>query len=266
MNVYQEGTDSCMHRRPLVALLALLVAQVFLCGCSMNEVDYLHTRFDYELSIKTTTPIENVTLLVPIPTRGDRPAIGHDPISSAFYIDRLPERITPAIVPINGYYYLQLTIPSMDPARPIHVDYYNRTSFDQEFHPELVPQLFDTLHPFGNESLFSPKQNLTLTAGSPEAVQTSGFNPEGYSYAYTIPVYASYVNGSQVEIDSKIRGENEWVERFDAWALNRYTDHYRLVITGEPQGWMPAEGKMTAGEGVYREWQLNLTPTSGAGE
>lgn len=255
-----------MHRRLPIVLLALVVAQVFLCGCLSGEPEYLHTSLSYELYITTDTRIENVTFLVPVPTRGDRPAIGSEQISSAFYIDRLPERITPAIVPINGYYYLQLTIPSMDPARPIHVDYYNYTSFRDKFRPEIVPQLIETRHPFGNESLFSPKQNLTLTAGSPEAVQTSGFNPEGYSYAYTIPVYASYVNGSQVEIDSKIRGENEWVERFDAWALNRYTDHYRLVITGEPQGWMPAEGKMTAGEGVYREWQLNLTPTSGAGD
>ena len=39
--------------RPLLTvLLALVVALVFLCGCSMKEVDYLHTRFEYDLSIK----------------------------------------------------------------------------------------------------------------------------------------------------------------------------------------------------------------------
>ncbi|MCK9276455.1 MAG: hypothetical protein M0P22_00010 [Methanoculleus sp.] len=219
----------------------------------------------YFTSPKTTTPIENVTLLVPIPTRGDRPTLGHTQISDAFYADRLPDHNTPAIVPVDGCYYLRLTVPYMDPAEPIYVDYYNRTSFDQEFRPEFVPQLINTLHPFGNESLFSPKQNLTLTAGSPEAVRTSGYNPGGYSYSYTIPVYVYYENGSQVEIYSNIRGENEWVERFDAWALNRYTDHYRLVITGDPQGWMPAEGEVTAGQGVYREWQLapSSTPSSG---
>ena len=264
MNVYQEGTDSCMRCRLLVVLLALVVALVFLCGCSMKEVDFLHTHFEYELSIKTTTPIENVTLLVPIPTRGDRPALGHDPISDAFYADRLPERYDCAIVPVDGQYYLRLTTPSMDPTEAIGVRYYNRTSLG-DFRSEIVPQLIETQYPFGNESLFSPKQNLTLIAGTPGIVETRGINP-GYSYSYTIPVYVYYENASQVEIYSDIRGENEWLEQFDAWAPNRYYDRYHLVITGEPQGWMPAGGEVTAGKGIYREWQLNRSTTSGSEE
>ncbi|MDD3856793.1 MAG: hypothetical protein PHP43_01940 [Methanoculleus sp.] len=254
-----------MRFRPLVVLLALLVAQVFLCGCFSDEPQYPHTRITYELSIRTATPIENVTLLIPIPTRGDRPAIGPVSISDELYTDRLPEHITSAIVPVDGQYYLRLTAPSMDPARPIRVDYYNYTSFGDKFRPGIVPQLIDTRYPFGNESLFSPKQNLTLIAGTPEAVQTSGSYP-GCRYSYTIPVYACYENGSRIEIYSDTCCENGWAEQFDAWMLNRYSDRYHLVITGDPQGWMAAEGEVTAGYGSYREWQLNASTTSGAGE
>jgi len=265
MNVYQERTDFCMRFRPLVVLLALLVAQVFLCGCLSGGPQDFSVSSSYTLHITTDTRIENVTLLVPIPTRGDLSAIGHDPISDAFYTNRLPEYITPAIVPVDGQYYLRLTAPFLSPGEPVWVNYENYTFLAGDFRPEVVSQMVNTLHPLGNESLFSPKQNLALTAGSPEAVETRGINP-GCRYSYTIPVYAHYENGSRVEISSRIKSESGWAEQFDAWALNRYYDRYHLVITGDPQGWMPAGGEVTAGYGIYREWQLNFSTTSGAGK
>ena len=278
MNVYQEGTDSCMRCRLLVVLLALVVAQVFLSGCLSGEPQDLYTYFRYELSIETATPIENVTLLVPIPTRGDRPVIGHNPISDAFYTDSgnfqkyppspsaLPGHYDFTLIPVDGQYYLRLTAPYMNPAEPIGVRYYNRTSLGDKFRPEVVPRLIETRHPFGNESLFSPKQNLTLTASSSGTPNERGYyNPEGYRYSYTIPVYAHYENGTQVSISSEIEGSNRWLEGFDFAGQNRYSDAYSLTITGEPQGWMPAEGKVTVGQGDYREWQLNLSATSGSG-
>jgi len=256
-----------MHRRLLVILLALVVALVFLCGCFSDEPDFFETFHAYELRIQTTTHIENVTLLVPVPMRGDLPAIGHDPITDAFYTNRLPEHITPAIVPVDGQYYLRLTTPYMNPAEPIGVRYSNRTSLGDKLRPEVVPQLIDTRHPFGNESLFAPKQNLTLTASSSGTPNERGYyNPGGNRYSYTIPVYAHYENGTQVSISSKVTGANLWLEGFDFAGQNRYSDAYSLTITGDPQGWMPAEGKVTAGQGGYREWQLNSSPTSGAGE
>ncbi|UYU19257.1 MULTISPECIES: hypothetical protein [Methanoculleus] len=265
MNVYQEETCFCMHRRPLVVLLVLVVAQVFLCGCTSSGPQDFSVSSSYTLHITTDTRIENVTLLVPIPARGDLPAIGHDPISDAFYANRFPEHITPAIVPIDGQYYLRLTAPFLSPAEPVRVNYENYTSLAGDFRPEIVPQMVETRYPFGNESLFLPKQNLALTAGSPEAVETRGINP-GCRYSYTIPVYAYCENGSRIEVYSTIWGRNGWVEQFDAGALNQYSDRYHLVITGEPQGWMAADGVMTAGEGIYREWQLNASTTSGSGE
>ena len=262
-----------MHRRLPVVLLALLVALVFLCGCLSGEPQDLSMSSSYTLRITTDTHIENVTLLVPIPTCGDRPAIDHDPISDAFYSEKLrryppypstiPEHFALAVVPVDGQYYLRLTAPFMDPAEPVWVNYENYTPLAGDFRPEVVSQMVNTLHPLGNESLFPPKQNLTLTAGSPEAVETRGINP-GCRYSYTIPVYAHYENGSRVEISSNIMGGNGWAEQFDAWMLNRYYDRYHLVITGDPQGWMPAEGEVTAGYGSYREWQLNSSTTSGA--
>ncbi|PKL61310.1 MAG: hypothetical protein CVV31_12070 [Methanomicrobiales archaeon HGW-Methanomicrobiales-2] len=267
-----------MRCRLLVVLLALVVAQVFLSGCLSGEPQDLYTYFRYELSIRTATPIENVTLLVPIPTRGDQPAIGPEQISGELYTDpgnlrkgpsdpsTLPEHYDFAIIPVDGQYYLRLTTPYMNPAEPIGVRYYNRTSLGDKFRPEVVPRLIETRHPFGNESLFSPKQNLTLTASSSGTPNERGYyNPEGYRYSYTIPVYAHYENGTQVSISSEIEGSNRWLEGFDFAGQNRYSDAYSLTITGEPQGWMPAEGKVTVGQGDYREWQLNLSATSGSG-
>ncbi|MDD3856792.1 MAG: hypothetical protein PHP43_01935 [Methanoculleus sp.] len=262
----------------LVALLVLLAVLLCLRGISSGEPQDPHTYFRYELSIRTATPIENVTLLIPIPTRGDRPIIGPEPISGAFYTDpgnlpkrpsdpsTLPEHYDFAIVPLDGQYYLRLTAPHMNPAEPIDVRYSNRTPLG-DIRPEVVPQLIDTRHPFGNESLFAPKQNLTLTASSSGTPNERGYyNPGGYRYSYTIPVYAHYENGTQVSISSEIEALNRWFEGLDLEGLNRYSDAYSLTITGEPQGWMLADGELTAGKGIYREWQLNASPTSGAEE
>lgn len=266
MNVYPRCASPSM--RPLLTvLLALVVALVFLCGCLSGEPDFFETFRMYKLHIQTDAPIENVTLLVPIPMHGDRPAIGSVLLSDAFYADHLPERYTLSVVPVDGGYYLRVAAPFLDPAEPIHVDYYNSTTLSQRFRPEVVPQLINTLHPLGNESLFAPKQNLTLTAGSPGAVQTSGaYNPDGYRYSYVIPVYAYYENGTRVEIVSVIEGTNWWREGFDRNWNNQYSDCYYLTVTGDPQGWMPAEGEVTAGQGIYREWQLAPSPTTGLRE
>ena len=264
-----------MHRRLLVVLLALLVALTFLCGCFSEEPHNIVKFYSYSLGIKTTTPIENVTFLIPVPTRDDRPAIGSISISDEFYDPdndfhssyplRIPEHYTLTVVPVDGQYYLRLTAPFMDPAEPVSMIFHNRTSLAGDLRPDIVPLMINTLHPLGNESLFSPKQNLTLTAGSPDVVQTSGYNLRGYSYSYTIPVYAYYENGTRVDITSSMWGHNEWDAGFDGGGSNQYSDRYRLTVTGKPQGWVSAEGVMTAGEGSYREWQLNSSPTSGAG-
>ncbi|MDD4255223.1 MAG: hypothetical protein PHP59_07590 [Methanofollis sp.] len=246
-----------MHRRALAPLLVLVIALVFLSGCFSQEPSFLHTIYTYELQIRTDAPIENVTFLVPLPTRGDRPAVGPEPITVDFYSDQLSQNITPAIVRVEGRQYLRLTAPFMHADGSIHVNYRNYTSIEK-FSPDAIPKLIDTLHPFGNESLFFPKQNFTPTE------ETYGTNP-GYFYTYVIPVYAYYENGTQVKISSEIKGVNEWVESFDAWISNRYSDRYRLTITGEPQGWMPADGKMIRGSGVYREWQVDPTPNVSVG-
>jgi hypothetical protein len=246
-----------MPRRALAFLLILVIALVFLSGCFSQEPSYFSTLYSYSLEIETGAPIENVIFLVPLPTCGDRPTVGPESITVDFYSDRLSQNITPAIVQVKGRQYLRLTTPFMHVDGSIHVYYRNYTSM-KEFSPDIIPQLINTLHPFGNESLFFPKQNFTPTE------ETYGTNP-GYFYTYVIPVYAYYENGTQVKISSEIEGVNEWVEFFDAWISNRYSDSYRLTITGEPQGWMPADGKMIRGAGTYREWQVEPTPDASAG-
>ncbi|WP_265582391.1 YIP1 family protein [Methanofollis aquaemaris] len=238
---------------PVFALVLFFIALFVLFSNIPEGPSYLSTRYTYDLSIQTRTPIENVTFLLPAPTCGDRPAIGPEPITDAFYSDRLPENVTSALVQVDGRHYLRLTAPSMDAGEEISVSYHNYTSLSRKFGPEVVPQLIDTLHPFDNESLFAPTQ------GPPGEVKTRGNNP-GFSYSYTIPVYAHYENGTRVEIASEIKGVNSWSEFFDAWMNNQYSDRYHLVISGEPEGWMYAGGTMTAGSGIYREWQVGSLP------
>ncbi|MDD3621874.1 MAG: Yip1 family protein [Methanofollis sp.] len=242
---------------PVLGLVLFFIALFVVFSNIPEGPSYLSTRYTYDLSIQTQTPIENVTFLLPVPTYHDRPAIGSEPITDTFYSDRLPENVTSTLVQVDGRYYLRLTTPSMDAGDEISLHYQNRTSLDKEVDPEAVPQMINTLHPFGNESLFAPAQGLTPVGGlgAPGEGKAHGTDP-GFSYSYTIPVYAHYENGVQVEIASDIEGVNSWAEYFDAWMSNWYSDRYSLTITGEPEGWTSAEGTVVAGAGVYREWQV----------
>lgn len=248
---------------PVLALLLFVLPLIILSGSISEEPSFLSTRYAYDLTIQTETPIENVTFLLPIPTCGDRPAIGPEPITDEFYSSRLPENVTSTLVLVEGRPYLRLTTPFMDAGEEISIDYQNYTSLGQNFSPEVVPQLVNTLHPFDNESLFSSGQDLTRADCSPGEVKTHGTNP-GYSCTYAIPISAYYENGTQVEISSGIEGANDWREFFDAWISNHYSDRYHLTITGEPQGWISADGRVVAGSGIYREWQVGSLPASDA--
>ncbi|WP_067048615.1 YIP1 family protein [Methanofollis ethanolicus] len=248
---------------PGIALVLFFIALVVVFSNIPEGPSYLSTRYTYDLSIQTRTPIENVTFLLPVPTYHNRPAIGPEPITDDFYSSRLPENVTSTLVLVDGRHYLRLTTPHMDAGDEISLDYQNYTSLGQNFSPEVVPQLVNTLYPFNNESLFSSGQNLTHADCSPGEVKTHGTNP-GYSCTYAIPISAYYDNGTQVEISSGIEGANDWREFFDAWISNHYSDRYHLTITGEPQGWTSANGRVVAGSGVYREWQVGPLPASDA--
>jgi len=275
-----------MCLRSLGILLALVVTLVFLCGCFSEEPRYIYTAYKYQIEIDMNTFIENATFLLPIPTRDGLPAIGHDPISGELYadhtfaghVDGAPPgyghlnytylNYTQSIVLVDGRYYLQLALPFIGGRDTILIFYNNLTALGYgNSSPEIVRQMIDTQHPFGNESLFSPAQNLTPTAGSPEKPSGSGYyDPDGYDYSYTVPVYAHYENAGRVEISSRVEGENTWGHGFDEVEFNRYTDTYNLVITSNSQGWTTAEGVVTAGQGAYREWQLNSSPEASGGE
>ena len=200
-----------MRFRPLAVLLVLFVTLIFLCGCFSDEPQGLHTRFMHKLSIKTTTPIENVTFLVPVPTRDDMPAIGRNPISDAFYVDRLPEHYDCTIIAVDGQYYLQLTAPQMDPARPIHVDYYNYTSFGDTFRPEVIPQLRSTKHwypspatnPWSSRPTAEPH---TDNRQAPQGLLKRVINP-GCRYSSYHPRYAYYEKKRRIENLFDIWGE-----------------------------------------------------------
>ena len=55
-----------MRFRLLVALLAFLVALVFLSGCLSEEPHYIYIAHKYQLEITTDTFIENATFLLQI--------------------------------------------------------------------------------------------------------------------------------------------------------------------------------------------------------
>lgn len=246
---------------PVLALLLFVLPLIILSGSASEEPSFLSAHYTYGLTVRTETPIENVTFLLPVPTCGDSPAIGPEPITDDFYSGRLPENVTSARVLVEGRPYLRLTAPAMDAGEGISLEYQNFTSLGQNFSPEVVPHLVNILHPFGNESLFSSGQDLTRAEGSPAEVKTHGNNP-GYSCTYTVPVYAYYEKGTRVEISSGIEGRNDWREFFDAWMSNHYSDRYHLTITGEPEGWTSADGRVAAGSGIYREWQVGPLPAS----
>jgi hypothetical protein len=227
----------------LISLIGLITA--FSACIDLFQGRVVETSFssyyDYQIWIQSSAPVYNLTLYLPLPIQNGTPKIGTllftaETFSNNSYVrSSLPSNFHSAIEDVNGIPYLKITADAMIQDLEYNFEY------REVIHTPAYTYLVNTRYPLGNESLFSPKFNLSEYTHVPAAVN------------YSTLIYADYRmegSGTLVIMDG-LMGSNWWYLTSDASIGNNYSDDISLRIYDESHGWQKVKGKMTVGNGEY---------------
>jgi len=241
--------------------------------------DSLMSNYEYDIIIESNSTLQNVTLYLPVPVLENESAIGLEIVNGDYYnkpsnwnlsledteYGLMLKIETAEIKPI--YHPLPVAVPEPEPGSediedeipeeeqivesyeyseetPVLVSVDFRTSVEAD-------HLVNTRFPIGNESVFLPKHNLRKSEGDSTVPRSEHLNPEYFDYESL--VYARYdaSNDADVQIFVELNGRNDWW--IYGWQYNEYIDRIFIQLTGPQAGWVPAEGKLTTGDGIYKE-------------
>jgi len=239
---------------PALLCIALLLA----AGCtgSPESLDSYQSRYQYDLDIRFTEPLQNVTLLLPYP------APGFDPILSDFY--GMPDGWEAGIVTIDEMPFLSLTAEEMIPR-------YHGMPIAIEPGKENLPPTFPPSDRYSEETPILRAENIGIRHDAGRTIQTKhpqetepllphtpsegncailGMGREPCT-AITSPVYLSYDSSpdTNVEVWVRFSGSNEWWSL--GWTGNSYTQLSSIQLTGPYDGWSEMHGDMVVGSGRY---------------
>jgi hypothetical protein len=247
-----------LRRRTIFILVVILLAVIFFGWLTWqfdqaSRLSERHTYF-YSIDLTYTTPIDNVTLILPVPE------LNNTPMFMASLLNKSAYGISPdwdlTIVYENGTPMLEIRAARMVPeyhGYPIPIEpgasvlpttrvpgheYSSDT-------PVLIPVTvavmettgspIDTRHPVGHEPVFFPG-----------GVFTPGHNFP--TYDHTVPVYVNYTSEKPVAISLRVSvyGSNGiWR---GGWVSNTYSDTVVVETADGRQGWIDGDGELiTAG-------------------
>jgi hypothetical protein len=266
-------------------IFVLIIAAMGIAGIHAKE-ESMMADYSYELSLSTSKPLYNATLLIPLPCRYETESGEYDTFInlsdvSCKYFDQ-PD-ISMQIESWNGYTVLNISSKSILPLYKNHIDpipiypgqneselpptpatvYSNNYSsgtqeqVSMEIHRYIKKDSgeIDTKQPFDNEELMRPFTILNMTGkddGFFSKDYFSGKISDEYSKSQIeVPVFLSYETDRDniLDISSSVRGANEWW--CFGWSGNSYEQRIGNSFGGSRNGTYMLEGYLVAGEGVY---------------
>ncbi len=121
------------------------------------------------------------------------------------------------------------------------------------------PYWVDTRQPLGNETVFFPKYNVSITQPVSRTYTRGSsiyFNPVLLQYQTKIYAEFESQDATSVHIIARLDGYNQWVEEFDAWRGNYYSDSFQKSFYRSANGWYLVEGKMESRSGKYLDGNI----------
>ena len=268
----------------LVLIVVLVMFSAMIIGFfSFTASESAQSVYLYELTLSTSGPIENVVLLIPVPsyyhpdTGQNETVIDMSRVSFTHF-----ERsggITAKIEPVNGIPMLNISADRIDPVyknriepiaimpgqneselpRPTQI-YSSRYSEETPVLVAMELHLYvsdagheiNTRMPFGNEPLFMPSRIIETISNSEGGMYEDYYLSGGMSGAFIeVPFILSYTAGDDnvLTISSEFQGTNQWW--VGGWRSNAYRERVTHAFTGESNGTYWVKGVLTTGEGVY---------------
>ncbi|MCC7565987.1 MAG: hypothetical protein KO206_06910 [Methanomicrobiaceae archaeon] len=266
-------------KRSTKAILIIILAVVGIVAAISFIDAYFYTQSahvtrDYRVVVTTNSTLENVTLMLPLPSHHGRSEIGEAILAGEAY--GIPAGWNCTLAEVDGGVMLRIVAEEIVPVyrnriMPIPIEpgeepaetptFVYATAYSEET-PELQSirfgvsimdreQEINTRYPLGNESVLSPKRNLTRAEEHPTPGPEGRESTASY-YLFECPVYAEYGTDpdTTVAIEIEYGGWNQWWVL--GWSGNWFVERCRITLTGPEPGWQYASGSLRAGMGRYR--------------
>lgn len=262
-------------------ILAIIIFAAILMVVGITSIylkeDSMRAGYSYDLTLSTSKPVYNATLLLPLPCGYDDESGEYNTflsLSEVSFHNFDTDNISVQVDVQNGYRVLNISSKTILPLYKNHImpiailPGQNRselppapaTVYSHSYSPETpvsVPMEIhlyyletdseiNTKQPFEKEQLMRPFTVLNR-AGKDE-----GFFSNDYSESQIeVPVYLSYKTDPDniLDISSSVRGANEWWSF--GWSGNSYRQRIGSSFEGSCNGTYILEGVLTAGEGAY---------------
>ncbi|MBP2144949.1 hypothetical protein J2129_000403 [Methanofollis sp. W23] len=267
----------------VILVAALVVSFVLVLGYfSLTAPETSQAVYDYDLELSTTGPLENATLLIPLPsyynaTTGENTTVVN--LSRTSFENFDTEKISVEIEEVNGVPMLNISadritplytnriepIPIMpgenesDLPQPTHIyaDHYSEETpvpVEMELHmlDTAVDHEIDTRTPLGHEPLFMPYQITENFSRAEGGMDDDYYLSEGSSGCFVeVPFILTYEADDEnvLSISTEFQGTNQWWVL--GWQSNSYWQRIRHEFQGACNGTYPVRGVLITGEGVY---------------
>lgn len=241
----------------------------------------VESSYHYDLTISTSGPIENVVLLLPLPSRYN-PDTGTNvtpfALSRTSFTNFDRDNISIRIEDVREIPMLKISADRIDPLyknrimpigimpgqneselpKPTHV-YSNRSSEETPVLIEMELSMLDTnpgheietRAPVGTEPLFTPYRIVSDLSESSGPSDDYYVHPGDSGYVVEVPFILSFDADDEnvLSISSRFLGTNQWW--ILGWQSNSYRESLRHEFTGPCNGTYPVRGVLVTGEGVY---------------
>jgi hypothetical protein len=268
----------------IVILVVILVAVfVSILGYfSLTASESAHSAYTYELTLSTTGPLDNATLLVPVPSYYNAESGKNETIidlSRVSFTNFDRENISAQIEEVNGVPMLKISADRISPLyknritpipimpgqdeselpQPTHIysDRYSEETpelveMEMRMYDTSVGHEIDTKTPVGKEPLFMPYR-ITDTISSSDGTRYGFYYvSEGSTgYVFEAPFILSYTADDEnvLTISSEFQGINQWW--VGGWQSNSYRERMRHEFRGGCNGTYQVTGVLITGDGVY---------------
>ncbi|MDD1667191.1 MAG: hypothetical protein LUO96_01860 [Methanomicrobiales archaeon] len=235
-----------MDRTLSVVLGVLVVAALVFAGAvalsAYMGIRYRSTlsgTYEYQVEITPDALLGNVTLYLPVPTRGAESSAVLERIGSGD-LGGVPAGWEVSLIGTEKFTMLEITAREIDPGcgcAPLIL------SLDTKVRGPIRTRTADS------EDLVLG--TVTRVIPAPCVGTDTGASPEMRCWVYQGPAYADYTSegNGQLSIHVSLTGRNAW----DVFGPsgNEYRDSLQFSFSGERQGWRTGDGSLVTGIGDY---------------
>ncbi|WP_342676641.1 hypothetical protein [Methanofollis sp. UBA420] len=267
----------------LILVAILVVVFVLIIGYfSVSAPESAQSVYIYELTLSTTGPLENATLLVPVPSNYNAESGKNETainISRTSFTNFDRDTISAQIEEVNGVPMLKISADRISPLyknritpipimpgqdeselpQPTHIysDRYSEETpelVEMEIHmyDTSVDHEIDTKTPVGKEPLFMPyriAENISSPDSAMYGVYYVSAGSSGYVFETPFILFYTADDENVLTISSEFHAINQWW--VGGWQSNSYWERMRHEFQGGCDGTYQVTGILITGDGVY---------------